>query len=108
MAGKYCERLGAQPGPQYVQQNDNGSFNFFHQAVNFLELGYKQPNENAQNGGDEWKNRPHDARGVKDIGIGLLGIHALEIDEMLTNGGDNTANAEDGEEGGRPGSGGWL
>ena len=99
---KHRKCLGAQPRPQYVQQNNNGSFNFIHQVVNFLELGHKQPNENAQDRGNERKNCPHDACGVKDIGVGLLRVHAFDVDEVLTKGGDDTANTKDGHEAVRP------
>ena len=106
LAGKHCERLGGQSRPQKIKQNDNGSFHFFLEIFDILELGHEEPTKNAQERGNDRKDCPNDTRDVKDFGIGLILVHAFEINEMLTKDGDSTTDTEDGDEDAGPESGG--
>ena len=64
--------------------------------------------QNGQERGNDRKNRPNETRGVKDISIGLILVHAFEINEMLTKDSNSTTDAEDRDEDARPGSGGVV
>jgi hypothetical protein len=103
LAGKHCERLGGQSRPQKIEKNDNRSFHFVLEIFDNLKLGHEEPTKNAQERGNDRKSRPNDTRDVKDFGIGLILVHAFEINEMLTKDGDSTTDTEDGDEDARPG-----